>query len=94
MAAKYTKRDERHAKMVRTMRDWVARGCPEPKLWAPVCCLCGGEATIEVNKHPDVKFYCRDHFPDGPDAVSVLPRWLLAAGRRLAFLALCFRRET
>ena len=56
-------RDERHAKMVRMMQDWVALGRPEPKLWQPTCHVCGEVAAIEVSKWPDVRFYCLDHIP-------------------------------
>jgi len=63
VAANYTKRDERRAETIRTIQQWVALGCPPPTLWSATCCICGGVATLEVNKFAGVKFYCEADLP-------------------------------
>jgi hypothetical protein len=60
MAADYTKRDERIAETVRRMKDRAVKSA----LSEAICCVCDGVATVEVNKYPNVKFYCEAHLPE------------------------------
>jgi hypothetical protein len=63
MAANYTKHDERRAATLRLIQEWGLHSYP---MFEVVCCVCAEPTTIEVNKYPDVRFYCEADLPADP----------------------------
>jgi hypothetical protein len=55
--ADYTKREASKAEVARFAESWA------PKEWKPPRCYCGELATLEVNLHTSVTFYCATHLP-------------------------------